>query len=94
MNLHEERARTLNASVHGWLIDLLHIVDCDGSSWNWLRTESGKSGIPGGAAIFARYQKFRSDLPEICAELKLDVADLTFADFSYTIARWLDTHQS
>ena len=45
-------------------------------------------------AIFARYQRFRSDLPEICAELKLDVADLMFADFSYTIARWLDTHQS
>lgn len=61
---------------------------------NWLRTESGKSGIPGGAAIHTRYEAFRSDLPDICAELKLDVADLTFADFSYTIARWLQTHQS
>ena len=60
---------------------------------NWLRTESGKSGIPGGAAIYSRYETFRSDLPEICAELNLDVADLTFADFSYTIARWLKTHQ-
>ena len=60
---------------------------------NWLPTESGRSGIPGGAAIFARYEVFRSDLPDICAELKLEVSDLSFADFSYTIARWLDTHQ-
>jgi hypothetical protein len=59
---------------------------------NWLRTESGKSGIPGGAAIYARYEAFRSDLPDICAELNLEVGDLAFADFSYTIARWLDTH--
>lgn len=61
---------------------------------NWLRTESGKDGIPGGPAIYARYEAFRSDLPKICGELHLDVGDLTFADFSYTIARWLDTHQT
>jgi hypothetical protein len=61
---------------------------------NWLRTESGKNGIPGGPAIYARYEAFRSDLPEICSELHLDVGDLTFADFSYTIARWLDTHRT
>jgi hypothetical protein len=60
---------------------------------NWLRTESGKSGIPGGAAIYARYEAFRSDLPDICAELNLDVGDLTFTDFSYTVARWLNSHQ-
>lgn len=61
---------------------------------DWLRTESGKSNIPGGAAIYARYGAFRSDLPDICAELNLEVGELTFADFSYTIARWLDTHQT
>lgn len=59
---------------------------------NWLATESRRSGIPGGAAIFSRYEAFRKDLPEICAELRLDVAELTFADFSYTIARWLAAH--
>jgi hypothetical protein len=59
---------------------------------NWLRAESGKNTIPGGAAIYGRYEAFRDDLPEICAELKLDVRDLTFTDFSYTIARWLETH--
>ena len=59
---------------------------------DWLRTETGKSGIPGGAAIYKRYEEFRADLPAICAELKLDVAELTFADFSYTVAKWLETH--
>lgn len=59
---------------------------------NWLRTESGRTGIPGGSAIYGRYEAFRADLPEICSELKLDVGDLAFADFSYTIARWLKTH--
>jgi hypothetical protein len=61
---------------------------------NWLRTESGKTSIPGGAAIYGRYEAFRTDLPRICAELNLELADLTFADFSYTIAQWLNTHQS
>jgi hypothetical protein len=59
---------------------------------DWLRTESGKSGIPGGTTIFRRYEAFRADLPAICAELRLDLAELTFADFSYTVARWLDPH--
>lgn len=61
---------------------------------NWLRTESGKSSIPGGPAIYARYKAFRADLPKICGELRLDFEDLTFADFSYTIASWLKTHQA
>jgi hypothetical protein len=59
---------------------------------NWLRAESAKTSMPGGAAIFGRYEAFRADLPEICRELRLDVEDLTFTDFSYTIARWLDKH--
>jgi hypothetical protein len=59
---------------------------------NWLRTESGNDNIPGGAAIYARYEAFRTDLPKICAEFKLDVDALTFADFLYTIGWWLKTN--
>jgi|ERR1051325_4755588 hypothetical protein len=55
---------------------------------NWLRTESGRS-IRGGATVYARYEAFRDALPRICSKLHLDVADLTFADFSYTIGFWL-----
>ena len=39
--------------------------------------------------IHDRYVAFRRDLPAVCAELRLDVNDLTFVDFSYTIALWL-----
>jgi len=60
---------------------------------NWLRTESGNSGMPGGAAVYARYEEFRSELPVICTRLNLDVGDLTFADFSYTVVGWLSTHK-
>lgn len=56
---------------------------------DWLRSESGLDTIPGGKAIFDRYVAFRRDLPAICDELHLDVNDLTFVDFSYTIAAWL-----
>jgi len=55
---------------------------------DWLRTESGKA-IPSGTLIHERYQTFRSDLPRLCVKLKLDVDDLTFADFSYAVAWWL-----
>jgi hypothetical protein len=59
---------------------------------DWLRTESGLAGIPGGAVIFKRYTTFRNDLPAICEELRLELNELTFVDFSYTIAFWLSTH--
>lgn len=53
---------------------------------DWLRVESDRSGIPGGAAIYNRYLAFRADLPQICAQLRLDLNDLSFVDFSYTVA--------
>jgi hypothetical protein len=56
---------------------------------NWLRTESGLNELPGGSAIYERYEQFRHDLPTICATLKLDIGDLTFADFSYAVTNWL-----
>lgn len=56
---------------------------------DWLRTESGQADIPGGAVIYQRYKRFRKDLPVICTEMKLDLYELTFVDFSYTIATWL-----
>ncbi len=59
---------------------------------DWLRAESGRTDIPGGAAIYGRYENFRADQPAICSELKLDLAQLTFRDFSYTIVRWLERH--
>lgn len=56
---------------------------------DWLRTESGKTTIPGGSAIYKRYEQFRADLPRISAQLTLEVAELTFVDFSEIVANWL-----
>jgi len=56
---------------------------------DWLRTESGRSDIPGGSAIYKRYESFREDLPRICEQLKLDLNELTFVDFSEIVATWL-----
>jgi hypothetical protein len=59
---------------------------------HWLRDTSGVS-LRAGSATFDRYVHFREDLPNICAELRLDIQDLSFADFSFTIAAWLREHQ-
>lgn len=56
---------------------------------DWLRTETRMGIAIGGAAMYARYVRFRNDLPAICDELKFDVDGLTFVDLSYTIALWL-----
>jgi hypothetical protein len=56
---------------------------------DWLRTESERNDIPGGTAIYHRYESFHSDLPQICSELRLDVNELTFVDFSQIVAMWL-----
>ncbi len=61
---------------------------------DWLRTESGSALIPGGTTIYNRYIRFRSDLRSICSELRLDLNELTFVDFSHTILYWLSGVQS
>ena len=55
---------------------------------DWLRAESGNQAIAGGKVIYDRYVKFRDDLPAVCTDLSLDLNELTFVDFSYTIAFW------
>ncbi|HEY0142974.1 MAG TPA: hypothetical protein VGF48_18900 [Thermoanaerobaculia bacterium] len=57
---------------------------------DWLRTESGREFIPGGIDIYQRYEDYRTELPAICKALRLDLQKLTFVDFSFTIAYWLN----
>jgi len=56
---------------------------------DWLRTESKRAGIPGKETISARYRRFRKELPEICAGLRIKVEELTFADYSQAVVEWL-----
>ncbi|HYI09074.1 MAG TPA: hypothetical protein VEK57_08370 [Thermoanaerobaculia bacterium] len=57
---------------------------------DWLRAESDRVDIPGGSAMFGLYEAFRSELPGICDRLKLNLSELTFADFSFTVSWWLE----
>lgn len=56
---------------------------------NWLSTASRRKTIPGGTEICWRYFLFSTDLPGMCDEIQLDAHDLTFADFSDLVSRWL-----
>ncbi len=56
---------------------------------NWLFTESKRAGIPGKEAMSLRYRRFREQLPEICAEMEIQVGELTFKDYFDFVVEWL-----
>lgn len=57
---------------------------------DWLSTASGSPSIPGGAYIYTRYRAFRRDLPALCARMKLNPDQLTFADLFRLVRIWLE----
>lgn len=61
------------------------------STRNWLDTHrtKSKSKLPGAVYITNRYKEYRSALPMICENLKLDYGDLTFSDKWETITEWM-----
>ena len=56
---------------------------------NWLRTAAKLPNLPGAAAVVEDYTRFCAELPEICQRLNRTREELTFLDFSETIAIWL-----
>ncbi|MFN3327125.1 MAG: hypothetical protein ACK5AZ_26845 [Bryobacteraceae bacterium] len=58
---------------------------------NWLAVDSRRKLIPGGTQVVGRYERFRAELPSLCAEASLNPTDLTFRDLSDIIATWLKT---
>jgi len=56
---------------------------------DWLRTETGRTDIPGAKAMQSKYVDFRKALPAICDRFELDISALTFADFRSAVALWL-----
>jgi hypothetical protein len=57
---------------------------------NWLRTESRRTDLPGGARINAEFSLFQADLPRICAEADLDREALPFIDLLALVQEWLN----
>jgi hypothetical protein len=56
---------------------------------NWLRAASKRPTIPGGGKIWERFQQFQQDLPAICRQLHIQVAELTFVDYRDFVVTWL-----
>ena len=56
---------------------------------DWLRTETGRTDIPGSKAMQSKYATFRRELPAICEQFDLDILALTFADFLFVAGVWL-----
>lgn len=52
----------------------------------------GNARLPGEAAIRARYNRFRADLPGICRRLHVKVAELQFTELRSLIMQWLQEH--
>jgi hypothetical protein len=46
--------------------------------------------LQSGATITERYARFREDLPDLCALLRLDCGDLPYRDLALLIAEWLE----
>jgi len=57
---------------------------------NWLRKESRRTDLPGGARINAEFKLFQADLPRICAEADLDREALPFIDLLALVQEWLN----
>ena len=59
----------------------------------WLATATKRTALPGGRDIFERYGRFLAVLPELCAELKLQPAEVTFRDLRQMIVDWLERNR-
>lgn len=55
---------------------------------NWLATKSNDRRLCSGSIIHSDYLKFLSDLPELCAEFKLDSRELEFIDINFLVSEW------
>ena len=56
---------------------------------DWLNNASGRRTIPGGKEIARRFHIFEKDLPGICKEVRIEIDELTYSDYSAFISGWL-----
>ena len=61
---------------------------------NWLKHSFNTLSVkaPSGATMHTRYQSFQLALPRMCNELKWDVTDLSFVDYSWAAYDWIKTN--
>lgn len=56
---------------------------------DWLNVASEGKPMPGGRAIFNRFEKFRAQLPAMCDAIPIGEDELTYVDFNHFIEAWL-----
>lgn len=56
---------------------------------DWLSSHRSRALIPGGRAVFERYDAFRAQLPQQAKGVKLDYRELTFGDYTRLVVGWL-----
>jgi hypothetical protein len=56
---------------------------------DWLSSHRSGVDIPGGKAIFDRYEQFRAQLPQQAHDVNLDHRELTFGDYARLVVGWL-----
>jgi hypothetical protein len=56
---------------------------------DWLSSHRSAVQMPGGKAIFDRYQLFRVQLAVQATDLRLDASELTFGDYTKLVLGWL-----
>ena len=54
----------------------------------WLVTCAGATGIPGGTALWRRYQEFSAEFPRILRDAKLKSNELSFLEYSKIVSQW------
>lgn len=57
---------------------------------DWLSSHRPTVSMPGGKAIFDRYEDFRAQLPAQAKEVRLDYRELTFGDYTRLVVGWLN----
>jgi len=56
---------------------------------DWLSSQRTRVQMPGGKAIFERYEDFRAQLPVQARDVHLDPRELTFGDYTRLVVGWL-----
>src|SRR6185503_10284670 len=72
---HNDRVADIIVAVRDWLNDAEEVKK--------------RHPLPSGALIYEAYRKFRRRLPELCKESGLSMKHLTFSDYSYLVAKFI-----
>lgn len=56
---------------------------------DWLSSHHAGFGMPGGKAIFERYERFHAQMPAQARKAHLDHRELTFDDYTGLVVGWL-----